>query len=107
MRKRQNPRSTTYLRSTRWVVTGRDLISGSDAGGVQEYYLYDGLGSTTDLTDGSGNAVGGYGYDVFGAIRSQAGGSANSGRPPPFRSAAAERAGNSRRWRIDTATSRK
>ena len=65
------------MRSTRWVVTGRDLISGSDAGGVQTYFLYDGLGSTADLTDGSGNAVGGYGYDVFGTIRSQTGSSPN------------------------------
>jgi len=58
-------------------VYGLDLISRTDSGGVQEYYLYDGLGSTTDLTDGSGNNVASYGYDVFGAIRSQSGSSAN------------------------------
>ncbi len=33
----------------------------------------DGLGSTTDLTDGSGNVIAGYSYDVFGATRSQSG----------------------------------
>ncbi len=58
-------------------VYGLDLISRTDSGGVQEYYLYDGLGSTTDLTDGSGNSIAGYGYDVFGAIRSQSGSSPN------------------------------
>jgi hypothetical protein len=31
------------------------------------------LGSTTDLTDGSGNVTAGYGSDVFGALRSQSG----------------------------------
>ncbi len=35
-------------------VYGLDLISRTDSGGVQTYYLYDGLGSTTDLTDGAG-----------------------------------------------------
>ena len=35
--------------------------------------LYDGLGSTSDLTDGSGNVTASYGYDVFGAIRSHTG----------------------------------
>ncbi len=58
-------------------VYGLDLISRTDSGGNQEYYLYDGLGSTTDLTDGSGNSTVGYGYDVFGAIRSQSGSSPN------------------------------
>ncbi len=51
-------------------VYGLDLISATDGGGVQTYFLYDGLGSTSDLTDGSGNVVDGYTYDVFGALRS-------------------------------------
>lgn len=34
-------------------------------------------GSTTALTDGSGNSVASYGYDVFGALRSQSGSSDN------------------------------
>jgi hypothetical protein len=42
-------------------------------GGMQTYHLYDGLGSTTDLTDGSGNVTAGYGYDVFGTIHSRIG----------------------------------
>ena len=50
-----------------------DLISATDRDGVQTYHLYDGLGSTSDLTDGSGNVIAGYGYDVFGEIRSQSG----------------------------------
>ena len=31
---------------------GLDLISATDGDGVQTYHLCDGLGSTTDLTDG-------------------------------------------------------
>jgi hypothetical protein len=58
-------------------VYGLDLISRTDSGGNQEYYLYDGLGSMTDLTDSIGNGVASYGYDVFGAIRSQSGASEN------------------------------
>ena len=57
--------------------SGQALISATDGAGVQTYFLYDGLGSTTDLTDGSGNVIGGYSYDVFGGIRSQSGASDN------------------------------
>ena len=49
----------------------------TDGAAAQTYYLYDGLGSTTDLTDGSGNSVASYGYGVFGVIRSQSGSSGN------------------------------
>ncbi len=58
-------------------VYGLDLISTTDNAGAQTYALYDGLGSTTDLVDGSGNSVASYGYDVFGAIRTQSGSSPN------------------------------
>ncbi len=58
---------------TNTYVYGLDLISATDGSGVQTYFLYDGLGSTTDLTDGSGVVTAGYGYDVFGATRSQSG----------------------------------
>jgi RHS repeat-associated protein len=54
-------------------VYGLDLISVTDKDGNQSYFLYDGLGSTTDLTDGNGNVTTTYGYDVFGATRSQSG----------------------------------
>lgn len=63
---------------TNTYVYGLDLISAADGSGAQTYFLYDGLGSTTDLTDGSGNTVAGYSYDVFGAIRSQTGSSRTS-----------------------------
>ncbi len=56
---------------------GLDLISRTDIQGSQEYYQTDGLGSTTDLANGTGTAVSGYQYDVFGAIRSQSGSSPN------------------------------
>jgi len=58
-------------------VYGLDLISTTDGAGVQTYHLYDGLGSTTDLTDGSANPTDAYSYDVFGTIRSQSGSSPN------------------------------
>ena len=62
---------------TNTYVHGLDLISTTDGAGVQTYQLYDGLGSTTDLTDGSAIAVDGYTYDVFGALKSQNGNSDN------------------------------
>jgi len=58
-------------------VYGLDLISATDTAGVQTYFLYDGLGSTANLTDSGGNTTGTYSYDVFGAIRSQTGGGSN------------------------------
>ena len=58
-------------------VYGLDLISATDGGGAQTYFLYDGLGSTTGLTDGVGNNPVSYWYDAFGAIRSHVGTSAN------------------------------
>ena len=54
-------------------VYGLDLISVTDRLGAQTYFLYDGLGSTANLTDGSGNTTATYGYDVFGAMRSESG----------------------------------
>ena len=62
---------------TNTYVYGLDLISATDGGGDQTYFLYDGLGSTTDLTDDEGDVVDDYTYDVFGAIRSQSGSSDN------------------------------
>jgi RHS repeat-associated protein len=54
-------------------VYGLDLISRTDGGGDQEYYLTDGLGSTTGLTDDTGDLVDEYQYDVFGAVRDHSG----------------------------------
>jgi RHS repeat-associated protein len=53
-------------------VYGLDLISKTN-GTTQEYYLTDGLGSTTGITDGSGTVTGTYAYDAFGAVRAQTG----------------------------------
>jgi len=50
-------------------VYGLDLISRTDDQGDQEYYLYDGLGSTSDLRDGDGDAVAGYTYDALRTAR--------------------------------------
>ncbi|MCG2826041.1 MAG: hypothetical protein L6265_05560 [Thermoplasmatales archaeon] len=47
-------------------------ISIETAGG-KYYYLFDGLGSVTGLTDGSGNLVSTYKYDAFGNIISETG----------------------------------
>lgn len=62
---------------TNTYVYGLDLISATDGSGAQTYFSYDGLGSTTNLTDGGGNTVATYSYDPFGAIRSQTGSSPN------------------------------
>lgn len=51
-------------------VYGLDLIS-KTSGANTEYYLGDGLGSTTGVADGSGTVTGSYTYDVFGALRTQ------------------------------------
>lgn len=59
---------------------GLGLISKTDSQSNQLYYLADGLGSTTGLTDGQGNVVGTYSYDAFGATRSETGGQANDFR---------------------------
>lgn len=62
---------------TSTYVYGLDLISSTNNSGSQTYFLYDGLGSTTNLTSGSGSVLASYSYDVFGAIRSQTGTSSN------------------------------
>ncbi|MEE8519568.1 MAG: DUF6531 domain-containing protein [Dehalococcoidia bacterium] len=62
---------------TNTYVYGLDLISTTDGAGVQTYSQNDGLGSTTDQTDGSANPTDHYSYDVFGTIRSQSGSSPN------------------------------
>lgn len=58
-------------------VYGLDLISRTDSNNVQEYYLTDGLGSTTGAADGTGAVGTSYQYDAFGALRSQVGSSTN------------------------------
>ncbi len=58
-------------------VYGLDLISRTDSGGTQEYYLTDGLGSTTGLATGTGTVTDTYTYDVYGAVRSRTGTSGN------------------------------
>ncbi len=58
-------------------VYGLDLISRTDSGGTQEYYLTDGLGSTTGLATGMGTVTDTYTYDVYGAVRTRTGTSGN------------------------------
>jgi RHS repeat-associated protein len=58
-------------------VYGLGLISATDAASSQSYFLYDGLGSTTGLTNGSATLTDTYSYDVFGAVRSHSGSSTN------------------------------
>ncbi len=60
-------------------VYGLGLVA-SVQGSNSAYYLGDGLGSTTELTDGSGAVTATYRYDVFGALRSSTGTSSQ-----PFR----------------------
>ncbi|MBI4301916.1 MAG: RHS repeat-associated core domain-containing protein [Chloroflexi bacterium] len=54
-------------------VYGHGLISQTDSAGVQSYFLGNGLESTEALTDGSGNVIATYKYDVFGAVISSSG----------------------------------
>lgn len=58
-------------------VYGLSLISATDAASSQNYFLYDGLGSTTGLTNSSATLTDTYSYDVFGAVRSHSGSSTN------------------------------
>jgi RHS repeat-associated protein len=62
--------TTTYL-------YGLDLISRTDGSGNQEYHLYDGLGSTVQISDDDGDVTDSWTYDVFGAERSHSGASDN------------------------------
>lgn len=61
------PATTTYL-------YGLDLIAETSGAGVTSYYLTDGLGSSTQLTDSAGAVTDSYDYDVWGAHRTQSGG---------------------------------
>ena len=66
--------TTTYL-------YGLDLISETNRGtGVTSYPLTDGLGSTTALANSAGAVTDSYTYDVFGALRSNTGTTANDFR---------------------------
>jgi RHS repeat-associated protein len=62
---------------TSTLVYGLDLIASTDASGNQIYFSYDGLGSTTDLTNGAGAVTDTYSYDVFGAVRARTGSSSS------------------------------
>ena len=56
---------------------GLDLVSATDNAGAETYFLYDGLGSTANVTSGSGTTLTSYSYDAFGAVRSQSAPHAN------------------------------
>jgi RHS repeat-associated protein len=58
---------------TNTYVYGLELISATDGGGAQKYFMHDGLGSVSHLIDGSGTDVGDYLYDAFGNFRWQFG----------------------------------
>jgi len=62
---------------TAYYVWGLDLIA-RIVGSTQQYYHYDGLGSTRALTGNTGTTLATYNYDVFGTIRSQTGSQTNS-----------------------------
>ena len=53
-------------------VYGLDLLTRINSTD-EEWYLTDGLGSTTVLSDAAGDVTGTYAYDAFGAVRSQSG----------------------------------
>ena len=57
---------------------GDDLLRMVGTSGASSYYLYDGLGSTRQLTDGSGVVTDGYLYDAYGVGLARAGSTVNS-----------------------------
>jgi len=59
-------------------VYGLGLISVTDRTGAQTYFTSDGLGSTTNLTNGTGVKTDTYTYDAFGAPAHTFGNSANN-----------------------------
>ncbi len=62
-------------------LTAGNLIAAIDGSNNETYYTYDGLGSTTDLSDDDGDVTDTYEYDVFGAVRSAP---ASSAKPFQF-----------------------
>ena len=57
---------------------GDDLLRMVGTGGASSYYLYDGLGSTRQLTDANGVVTDGYLYDAFGVGLARTGSTVNS-----------------------------
>jgi RHS repeat-associated protein len=68
---------TTGGETNRYVY-GNDLLAQVDPAGDPTFYHADGLGSTRALSNLSGQRTDAYGYDVFGAVRSQIGDSSQS-----------------------------
>ena len=56
-------------------VYGLDLMAAIDGSDAPTYFSYDGLGSTTDLTDENADVIATWSYDVFGAVRASTGSS--------------------------------
>jgi hypothetical protein len=67
-------------------------ITETSSSGVTSYYLADGLGSTTQLTDSAGAITDSYSYDVFRAPRTVTGTTGND-----FRYTGQQRDGNANR----------
>jgi YD repeat-containing protein len=57
------------LRISIWYLShGLDLIAAIENDDTEHYFLYDGLGSVTEVTDDAGDVVASLRYDVFGAV---------------------------------------
>jgi RHS repeat-associated protein len=61
-------------------VYGLDLISMTDGSSNQKYFSYDGLGSVTDITNGSGTVTDTFVYDVFGVVTARSGSTVSIGK---------------------------
>ena len=72
-----SPLAVVVLEATDGVTTtylyGADLLAQYDAAGNPTYLLTDGQGNVRLLVEGSGNVVGRYDYDAFGAVRTTSG----------------------------------
>ena len=66
--------------TTRQYTYGDDLLSQSEGAGQERFFLYDGLGTTRALADGSEAVTDTYAYEAFGELLDSTGGSDNAYR---------------------------
>jgi RHS repeat-associated protein len=73
----QDRRTQSGVTTTTTLLYGLDLIATTDSAAVTSYYLYDGLGSATQLTNSAGAVTDSYTHYVFGAHRTTTGTASN------------------------------
>ncbi|MFN3713390.1 MAG: RHS repeat-associated core domain-containing protein [Alcanivoracaceae bacterium] len=66
--------------TTKQYTYGDDLLSQTEGAGQERFFLYDGLGTTRALADGSEVVTDAYAYEAFGGLLASTGGSDNAYR---------------------------